>query len=367
MTDVALIPLGIHFGLGEDAYHADPALGSTSIKELARKPCKWQYDRLRPRKEIEPEHLVWGAAWHCRVLEGKAAFDRRYAKPPRPEHHPEALDTTDQIKAFLRMNGQKLTGNKPELVARAREIDDCPPFFDDILAKWREEHPDHIDLTDRQVVEIEDAVANMERDPILASVMQAGSLIAGAAEMSIFWMDERGIRRKCRFDYALGPAGQRVKSLVVDLKSFTTFKGGSDEEAAIRKVYDECYDLQAAGYMDGYAAAKDLLAAGAVFGTPPAPGYLESFLNSAGVDWVWVLVRRDNGMVPVTLSVDTEDPMFPHAREVVGAALDTYRDYLGRFGPDQLWTPPPRVPLRLNQSVMPTYNRGIQHEQPNHR
>lgn len=365
MTD--LLPLGIHLGLDEDVYHADPALGSTSIKELAKKPCKWQYDRLRPRKEIEQEYLVWGAAWHCRVLEGKAAFEHRYAKPPRPEEFRDALNTTDQIKDFLRMHGQKLTGNKPELVARAKDVDDCPPIFDEILAAWHAEHPDHVLLTDRQEQEIEDAVANMARDETLCSVMTAGSLIDGAAEMSVFWVDERGIRRKCRFDYALGPTATRPKSLIVDLKSFTSYRGGSDEEAGIIKVYDECYDLQVAAYMEGFRAASGLLAQGLVYGAAPAPGYLESVFGAADVDWVWVMMRRDNGMVPVVLSVDTKDQMFEQAAEIVGAALETFRTYRDRWGLDQLWTPPSRMPLRLNHSVMPTYNRGIQHEQPNHR
>lgn len=360
-----LLPDGIYFGLPEDRYHADPALGSTSIKELARKPCKWQYDRLRPRKEIETEFLIWGRAWHCRVLEGKVAFDSRYAKPPRPEDYPDALNTTDQIKEFLRFHGQKLSGNKPELVARAKDLgEDCPPFFDDILAAWHAEHPDHAELTDRQVQEIEDAVANMERDPVLASVMQAGSLIDGAAEMSIFWTDQSGIRRKARFDYSLPPAGSRTKALIVDLKSFTTFKGGSDEEAGTRKVYDECYDVQAAYYKDAYIAARALLDQWAVFGEMPDAGYLKSFLHAEGVDWVWVMMRRDAGMIPLTLSIDTEDEMFEQARRIVEHALGAYRFYVGRYGLDQLWTPPPKLPLRLNKSVMPTYNRGVQYEQP---
>lgn len=360
------LPVGIYMGLPEAVYHADIALGSTSIKELATKPCKWQYDRLRPAREVEPEHFKWGHAWHCRVLEGKEAFEARYAKPPRPEDYPDALNTTDQIKDFLRMNGQKLTGNKPELVARAKEIDDCPPIFDEILAQWKVEHPDHVELTDRQVREIEDAVANMQRDPTLVAVMEAGSLVNGAAEMSIIY-EVDGIRRKARLDYSLAPAGSRVKALVVDLKSFATYKGGSDEDAAIRKVYDMIYDVQVAYYMDAYAAARDLLKQGLVFGNLPEAGYLESFLNAEGVDWVWVMMRKDNAMIPITLSIDTEDKMFEQAKRIVEDAIQTYRFYMEKFGPDQLWTPPPKVPLRLNHSVMPTYNRGIQYEQPNNR
>ena len=33
------LPPGIYFDLPEHIYHADTALGSTSIKDLASKPC----------------------------------------------------------------------------------------------------------------------------------------------------------------------------------------------------------------------------------------------------------------------------------------------------------------------------------------
>jgi hypothetical protein len=173
-----------------------------------------------------------------------------------------------------------------------------------------------------------------------------------------------GIRRKARLDYALAPAGNRRKSLVVDLKSFTTFKGGSDEEAAARKVYDECYDVQAAYYRQAINAAKDLMHKGLMFGDMPRPGYLNEFLSAEGFDWVWVMLRRDAGMVPLILSIDTEDKSFEHANRIIASALDTYRSNVARFGLDQLWRPEPKTPLRLNYSVMPTYNRGIQYEQP---
>lgn len=361
-----LLPLGIHLGLPEEPYHADPGLGSGSLRQLATRPCQWQYDRLRKAEEDEREapHLLWGRAWHCRVLEGKDAYDLRYADPPRRSDYPNALATVDEIKEFLRQYGQKLNGNKPELMARARDLDDCPPFFDEILARWHFDHPDHVGLKPGMAREIEDAVSNMERDPTLSAVMTAGSLIDGAAEVSIIWNDERGVRRKCRLDYVLAPTPARTKSLVVDLKSFQTFKGHSDEEAAIRKVYDEFYDVQGAAYKDGYIAGLQLLKQGLVFGKPPAPGYLESFFNAPGLDWVWVFLRKDNGMVPVVLSADMEDEMFADAAMIVDAAISNYVAYSALWGHDQLWTPPAKTPLRINKSHLPSYNRGVLHEQP---
>lgn len=362
------LPDGVFVGLDESIYHADTALGSTSIKQLAKNPPKWQYDRLRPRKEVTPEHFIWGRAFHCRILEGKEEFDRRYAKPPTPKDHPEALNTSDDIKEFLKQNGQKSTGSKDELIARARELDDCPPFFSDILAAWYEAHPNHEDLTERQMQEIEDAVTIMGRDPILSSVMQAGTLMSGASELSIFWTDPTGIRRKGRLDYTLPPAGARTKSLTLDLKHFTTFKEGDNEEAAKHKIHTECYDVQGAYYLDQIAAARDMAKSDMIYGgDAEASATVKAFLEAKDMDWVWIFIRRDAGMVPVIISVDTLDPMFKHGRVIVADALNRYRDFVARFGLNDLWSDPPKVPLRINHTVMPSYNRGVLCEQPANR
>lgn len=362
------LPAGVYINLSEDIYHSDTALGSTSIKQLAKNPPKWQYDRLRPRKDVTPEHFVWGRAFHCRILEGKEEFERRYARPPLPKDYPEALDTTDQIKAFLRQNGQKLTGNKEELIQRAKDLDDCPPFFADILAAWHREHPSHENLTDRQMQEIEDAVAIMGRDPVLSSVMSAGSLMSGSSELSIIYVGEDGIRRKARIDYALPPAGPRVKSLSIDLKHFTTFKEGDNEQAALHKIHAECYDVQGAYYLDAIAAGRLLAKHGSIFGGDEAAmDTVRRFLAAKDIDWVWVFIRRDAGMVPVVLSIDSTDDLFKHGRVIVADAIARYQSFVSTFGLNELWSDPPKMPLRINSSVMPSYNRGVLYEQPNNR
>ncbi len=363
---VYTLPDGVYFGLDEEIYHADSALGSTSVKELAKKPCKWQYDRIRKRGPKDTSFMIWGSAWHCRVLEGLEAYQERFAEPPVPADYPAAFTTSDSIKKFLHLHGKKQTGVKADLIERAKEIEGCPRFFDDILADWYAAHPGHVSIDADIKQEIEDAIVNMERDPVLSSIMQAGSLIDGAAELSAFFTIE-GVRCKLRFDYAIPAMKTRNKAIAVDLKSFTTFKGGNDEDAAIRKVYDECYDLQAAHYLDGRKRARDLIAMGKVFGDAPNKEFVDGFFNAKDIDWVWVMLRRDAGMVPVTLSVDSEDPMLVHAGDIVTDALATYRKYVSEFGPNGLWSPPPKLPLRINRSVLPNYNRGVAYEQPENR
>lgn len=360
------LELGIHFGLDEDTYHADPGLGSTSIVELATSPPRFQYKRMRPKLQVETEAMIWGRAFHCRVLEGREAFDYRYAKVPTPKDFPDSLTTTDSIKDFLREHGQKLTGRKEDLIQRAKDIDECPPIFDEILEKWHDEHPDHQNLDDRQVQEIEDAVNNMQREPILNAVMQAGTLMDGAAELSIIY-EVDGIRRKARLDYALPPTKDRSASLGIDLKSYTTFKSGTPEGAAIKTIYEKAYEVQAAYYFQGIKEARSLLEQGKVFGDAPHSDFAKAFLFAEEFRWVWIMLRRDNGMVPTIISTPVTGPMFEHADAIIASALDEYKTYMSRFGPDQLWTPPPRMPRVIGATDFPSYNRGIAHEQPEDR
>ena len=362
------LPDGIYFGLAEDIYHSDKALGSTSIKGLATKPYKWQRDRIRPKDtEREPEHLKWGRAFHCRVLEGKAEFDERYAEPPSPADYPfpAYFHNSDQIRAFLKEHGMKVSGSKAEVFARAQEIDGCPRLFDDVVNAWWDAHPKHEDVSKAQLIEIEDAVANMARDPSLSAVMTAGSLINGAAELSIIYTDERGIRRKARLDYAIPMTGGRPYSMVVDLKSFTTFRSGTDEEGGVRKVYDEFYDVQAGYYRDAIDAARLLAANEQVFGDCEE-GFLRDLLGAPKHPfmWVWVMMRRDNGMIPIILAADIYSAMINHGNDIARAALDTYHHHVTTQGADQLWTPAPRVPRLLDAQSLPSYNRGATYEQP---
>ena len=73
---------GVYFGLTDDVYHADPALGSTDIKTLAFSPCDyWFKSPLNPeRTDAEPTPAqAFGSAVHKLVLEGRQAFESRYA------------------------------------------------------------------------------------------------------------------------------------------------------------------------------------------------------------------------------------------------------------------------------------------------
>jgi hypothetical protein len=51
------------------------------------------------RKKLGQDHFDIGKAYHARMLEGRAAFEERFAVSLDKKDHPNALVTTDDIKA----------------------------------------------------------------------------------------------------------------------------------------------------------------------------------------------------------------------------------------------------------------------------
>src|SRR5262249_31124415 len=145
---------GIYFGLSNDAYHADPALGSTNLRKLASNPSDYWYESpFNPLKEPETTTpaKVRGQAMHCLTLEGEPAFDRLYVCGAR--HEPGAT-SSKKGAATKAANARALALGKTALPS---------------------------DDFDRIVI----AGAMISKNPKLAGAFQGG-----APEVSVFWEHE---------------------------------------------------------------------------------------------------------------------------------------------------------------------------------
>jgi len=184
---------GIYDGISNADYHADPALGSTSLKTLAtRTPAHYQHDLTHPKFS---DAFDIGTVAHSLILEGD-------------ESGVAVIDVADK-------RGAKWTAHAD--VARAKgKI----PL---LTKEWE------------QVKAMRDAVV---AHPI------AGPLFTGhRAEASVFW-EEDGLTLKCRPD-AWKPG------LLVDLK--TTRDANPNEFG--KTAHDYGYHQSAAHYIDGVKAA----------------------------------------------------------------------------------------------------------------
>jgi hypothetical protein len=190
---IATIEPGIYAGISNADYHANPALGSTSLKTLAtRTPAHYQHDKAHPKNS---DAFTLGTAAHSLILE----------------------DDTSGIEVVSADNWLSKAAKEAKAQALA---EGKQPLLNKEMA---------------QVVAMRDAVMS---HPV------ARELFTGhKAEESVFW-DEDGQAYKCRPD-AWKP-GQ-----LVDLKTTVN----ADPREFGKTAYKFGYHQSAAHYQDGVLAA----------------------------------------------------------------------------------------------------------------
>jgi hypothetical protein len=184
---------GIYDGIKNADYHADPALGSTSLKTLAtRTPAHWKYEQEHPKTS---DAFSLGTAVHSLILEGDSS-------------NIVVVDADNWLtKAAKESKTAALAEGKQPLLTK----------------EWD------------QVQAMRDSV--MEHDV-------AGPLLTGhRPEQSVFW-EEGALNLKCRPD-AWQP------SVLVDLK--TTRSADPNDFDKITAEYG--YHQSAAHYIDGVQKA----------------------------------------------------------------------------------------------------------------
>lgn len=324
---------GIYFGLDEEEYHADPALGSTDIKGLVIDPVEWQFKRLHDEDKDPTPALIYGKGLHCRVLEGPDAFAANfYTKITANEfkkQHPETLATIDDLKEWLKSKGvEKPTGKKSDLVEQAMGIAGCPPLYDDYLAKIEPEGK--TELTQDQFDRIQLAAEWMQTDHYSGQIMKNGTFDLGAAEVSIF-CEINGIRRKARFDRLLGHA-------IVDVKTFAPQFQENIRESCIKAIERFRYDLQAAAYFQVWHAGRELWKQGKVFGQQ-YDGLLEKCYSEEEPIWIWMFIKSVGAPQPMALPFRTESETFKTADAEIKGAIASYKRLIAHYGVDVDWPP----------------------------
>ncbi|MBP3044860.1 PD-(D/E)XK nuclease-like domain-containing protein [Arthrobacter jiangjiafuii] len=184
---------GIYADISNRDYHADPALGSTSLKTLALKtPAHYQHDKAHPKSS---DAFTLGTAAHSLILEG---------------------DTSNIVIVDA---ANWLTKAAKEAKAEALAVGKQP-------------------LLTKEMAQIE-----AMRDSVMLHEVAGLHFIGHKAEQSIFW-EEDGLMLKCRPD-AWKPG------TIVDLKTTVDASPNSFSKTA----FDFGYFMSAAHYIDGVKAA----------------------------------------------------------------------------------------------------------------
>lgn len=184
---------GIYDGIKNAAYHADPALGSTSLKTLAtRTPAHYQHDKAHPKQSAA---FDLGTAAHSLILE-------------QDESGVVVIDVEAK-------RGKVWTEPADKAAAEGK-----------------------IALTSKEWAQVK-----AMRDSVMAHPI-AGPLFEGhKAEQSVFW-EEDGLALKCRPD-----AWQR--GLLVDLKTLVS----ADPNEFGKVAHNFGYHQSAGHYIDGVKVA----------------------------------------------------------------------------------------------------------------
>jgi hypothetical protein len=276
------LPIGIHFGLDADRYHADRALGSSDMKDLAKNPVKWWYysklNPLRPKRPDTPA-LRFGRAVHKMTLEGRQAFDADYAPTDFPGNVKKGIDERYDIAEAGKIALPRADWN------RALE---CGTY---ILAT-----------------------------PALAEAFQGG-----ASEVSVVW-ERDGIRRKARFDYL------KVRS-IVDLKSAREQDEHEFDIFCDRQIAQRRYYVQLAHYWEAREQMAQCVVCDAVFGDHDA-GWLRKVARQREFFWTWVFFQSTGAPETFGTYAQKSNKLYEQGRSQIALAEHNWRAFSEEFGTD---------------------------------
>lgn len=295
---------GIYFGMSNEDYHADPALGSTNLRKLANNPCGYWYGSpYNPTREIEKRTpaRIRGDAMHKLTLEGEAMFSRYYMCGAR---HTDSMTASEKGTATKAANAKAAALGKESLPS---------------------------DDYDRVRI----AGAMISKNPKLAGAFQGG-----ASEVSVFW-ERDGVMFKIRIDY-LKPRG------VGDLKGCANKKGKAFADACHDDIAGYRYDTQGAHYLDGRAQMPALITNGLVYTIDPTGGakvhasdqnsdLLKKVAEAKSYAFQWVFFATEGAPLTYSKILSPANPLVEIGRDEIRIAVRNYRTFMDKFGPDQMW------------------------------
>lgn len=325
-----LLP-GIYFGLSSEQYHADPALGSTNLKDLLRHHMEYYHNSPLNPNRVDTDSLarMKGRALHTLSLEGREVYDKRYAIPPRIEDWAvdgkRPLQTVEDLAGVLKKLGLPHTGKKADLVKRVLEAEPDQIIWDNVIETFNA----MVARDGKEVLkpEIHDevvrAAASITSNPHLVNVFRGG-----VAEVSVIWIDEHGLRCKCRFDM-LKPRA------IIDLKKVSNSRGLPFDMACGQAIGNYRYDIQASHYYDGYRALYSHAREGRIFGDCPLPdGWQNRMAMPHDMIFIWIFHQMEGAAISIGRSITPDSPLLMRAERDKGTAKRTFIECRDRFGED---------------------------------
>lgn len=251
---VRQLPDGVYIRLHETPYFAQDRLGSSDLIRLHRfREGWWWSSRWNPlRVQGQTDAQNYGSALHKIMLEGRHAYEAAFVVEPDKRHYPGLLVTTEDIKAALlkaRVSTLKTTGWVKENWCEAAALH-LPEqhVWDNIWADFNASRtilaPDGVTpvgLTPG-VSHTEDAMLRLMleialEDPDVRNILGEDNDVPHLAELSYFWTDDEGVRRRARFDDPLPVT-------TLDLKSLGDWRGREIKHMIADRILADGLDIQ---------------------------------------------------------------------------------------------------------------------------
>lgn len=328
---------GVYFGLPEEKYFAQEALGSSDIKKLRKSASDWWWETPHnamydPPEESDTDAKAFGKALHKRLLEGETAFASSYYVMPEP---PEgALVTVEDIRAAIRDLGHKPKGTKKaDVIACAQECGVVAPILDKWQAEREEEAGGRAIISEKWSQSIALMRRVCEHHPDVSRYLFKDP---GAAEVSVLWTKD-GVRRRARFDRLTAPR-------ILDAK--TIGKNKVDRHANFRRacmaeIVREGYDIQSAWYMDALEAAREL-----DMHFPPGASAeeMKNILHVLGgacamkkPEFTFIFLQTQGAPRVLPVRIKNDSLIAVYGEQKCEEALEQFRKYRDEFGMDAFW------------------------------
>lgn len=237
---------GIYFGLPEADYHAAPGLSASGSKNMMISAADfWHRSWMNPdREDKSTAAQMAGKARHCRIFEGRAAFEGRFYFPLDKADYPGLLVTVDDMAEYLK---SALTDDKIKTPKKKADIIEfitanfkSPPPIWDLLTAEHEADNEGKESISRDVED------NIEiQAVVMANHLDVSKLLVGGVpEVSIFWTcTDTGIPMKSRIDYI-------APTYAVDLKNFANPLGKPVRRAIVTAMANGRSHIQCSMYLE---------------------------------------------------------------------------------------------------------------------
>lgn len=357
------LPDGVFLNLSEETYFGQRGRkGSSDISALFLRGAGWWWSsELNPDRaggDDDTAAKEFGKGLHAIVLEGDEAYSDRVATYPdkdvlKKQHGANFVVTKGDIaKALETINSHpKASESKDYFIAAARRLMPNLVIWDVLEAEWEAANKGKIKMTeveDRQIRIMADAVRT---HPEIGPLFQFSEHHVPLSEVSIFWTDEHGIKRRARID-------QMLPRTTIDVKTLQNSSGRPLTFAAGEHVAKMGYYIQMADHHVARKYAYRFIAEGKVFDGVPKDertgvttakfdrelAWIKRFPTEApNWDYCWLMyVKPDakKGIAPIIFpwGEDYGSPLHMQGIRARREAIQTYRECLKKFGPDTPWT-----------------------------